>query len=133
MEATASIIAILQLSEKVIKYVRDVSGATDERKRLREQVRACSNILLTLRDGVEDSDEGQVWAKTVGLLASPLERLQKALELAAIKLQTKSSTKEKLKWPFKEKEVQKLIDAIESEKSLLVLSAPKKVTHASKS
>lgn len=122
MEATASIIAILQLSEKVIKYVRDVSGATDERKRLREQVRACSNILLTLRDGVEDSDEGQVWAKTVELLASPLERLQRALELAAIKLQTKSSTKEKLKWPFKEKEVQKLIDAIESEKSLLVLS-----------
>jgi hypothetical protein len=122
METAASIIAIVQLSEKVIKYVRDVSGATDERKRLREQVRACSHVLLTLRDEVEDSDEGPAWTETIEMLAFPLARLQKALELAAVKLQPKSSTKEKLKWPFKEKEVQKLIDAIESEKSLLVLS-----------
>jgi phage gp46-like protein len=122
METAASIIAILQLSEKVIQYVRDVSGATEERRRLREQVRACSNILLLLRDGVEDSDEGQAWAETVDMLASPLERLRRALELAAIRLHAKSSTKEKLKWPFKEKEVQKLIEAIESEKGLLTLA-----------
>jgi hypothetical protein len=32
METTASIIAILQLSEKVIQYVRDVAGATEERR-----------------------------------------------------------------------------------------------------
>jgi hypothetical protein len=119
METTASIIAILQLSEKVIQYVRDVAGATEERKRLREQVRACSNILLMLKDGMEDSEEGEAWAETVDLLAVPLERLRKALELAAIRLHAKTSTKEKLKWPFREKEVQKLIEAIESEKSLL--------------
>jgi hypothetical protein len=122
METAASIIAVLQLSDKVIKYIQGVSGATEDRKRLREQVRACSNILLMLRDGAEDPDEGQVWAKTVESLASPLARLQKALELAAAKLQLKSSTKEKLKWPFKEKEVQKLIEAVESEKSLLSLA-----------
>ncbi|KAH4116474.1 hypothetical protein HBI81_022200 [Parastagonospora nodorum] len=122
METAASIIAVLQLSEKVIKYIRDVAGATEDRKRLREQVRACSNILLTLRDGVEDSEEGQAWAETVELLASPLARLQTALELAALKLQAKSSTKERLRWPFKEKEVQKLVEAIESEKTVLILS-----------
>src|SRR3954464_205777 len=122
METAASIIAVVQLSEKVIKYIRDVSGATEERRRLREQVRACSNILLTLRDGVEDSDEGHAWTETVELLAAPLARLHKALELAAAKLQGASGTREKFKWPFKEKEVQKLIEAIESEKSLLVLS-----------
>jgi Cdc6-like AAA superfamily ATPase len=122
METTASIIAVLQLSDKVIKYIQGVSGATDDRKRLREQVRACSNILLTLRDGIEDSEEGQAWAETMGLLASPLARLQKALVLAALKLQARDGTKEKLKWPFKEKEVQKLIEAIESEKALLSLA-----------
>jgi DNA replication protein DnaC len=122
METAASIIAILQLSDKVIKYVRDVSGATEDRKRLREQVRACSSILLMLKDGIEDSEEGQAWAGTVDLLAPPLERLRKALELAAVRLHTETSTKEKLKWPFKEKEVQKFIEAIESEKSLLSLA-----------
>jgi hypothetical protein len=122
METAASIIAVLQLSDKVIKYVRDVSGATEERKRLREQIRACCSVLLMLKDGIEDLEEGQAWAGTVDLLASPLERLRKALELAAIRLHTKTSTKEKLKWPFKEKEVQKLVEAIESEKSLLTLA-----------
>jgi hypothetical protein len=122
METAASVIAVLQLSEKVIKYIRDVSGATEERKRLREQVRACSNILLMLRDGIEDLDEGESWAETFGLLACPLARLQQALELAATRLQSKSNTKEKLKWPFKEKEVQKLMEAIEGEKSLLSLA-----------
>jgi hypothetical protein len=122
METAASIIAVLQLSDKVIKYVRDVSGATEERKRLREQIRACCSVLLMLKDGIEDLEEGQAWAGTVDLLASPLERLRKALELAAIRLHTKTSTKEKLKWPFKEKEVQTLVEAIESEKSLLTLA-----------
>lgn len=122
METAASIIAVMQLSEKVIKYIRDVSGATEDRKRLREQVRACSNILLTLRDGVEDSEEGQTWADTIEVLAPPLLRLQTALELAALKLQARDCVKEKLRWPFKEKEVQKLIEAIESEKGLLALA-----------
>ncbi|KAH3996839.1 hypothetical protein HBI38_155770 [Parastagonospora nodorum] len=122
METAASIVAVLQVSEKVIGYIRSASGATEDRKRLRALVRACSNILLTIRDGIEDSEEGQAWAGTVRLLASPLSRLQTALELAAIKLQTRDCTKEKFKWPFKEKEVQKLIEAIESEKSLLILA-----------
>jgi len=122
METAASIIAVVQVSEKVIRYIRDVSGATEDRKRLREQVRACSNILSTLRDGIEDSEEGQEWGETIELLASPLMRLQTVLELAAVEFQAKASVKEKLKWPFKEKEVQILMAAIENEKGLLVLA-----------
>jgi len=122
METAASIIAVIQLSEKVVKYVRDASGATEERKRLREQVRGCCNILSTLRDGIEDSEEGEAWAETLDVLASPIARLHKALELAAVKLQKKDTTKEKLMWPFKEKEVQKLIEAVEGEKTLLIIA-----------
>jgi hypothetical protein len=122
METAASIIAVLQISDKVIKYIRDVSGATEERKRLREQVRACSNILLALRDEVEDYEEGEAWTKTMELIGGPLSRLQRALELAAVQLQGKSTTREKLKWPFQEKETMKLVEAIENEKSLLALA-----------
>jgi hypothetical protein len=122
MDAAASIIAIVQLCEKVIKYVNSASGAKADRARLRDQVRACSTMLLQLKDESEDSEEGQAWLETIVALTDPLKRLHKALEMAAAKLLNRDSVKEMLKWPFKEKEVQKLMVAIESEKSLLALA-----------
>jgi Cdc6-like AAA superfamily ATPase len=122
MDTAASIIAIVQLAEKVIKYVNSVKGAKDDRGRLRDQVRACSMILLQLQDAAEDADDGEAWSNTIAALSVPLARLHRALEMAAVKLHQKDDLKEKLKWPFNEKEVQKLIDAIEGEKSLLLLA-----------
>ncbi|KAF2818527.1 hypothetical protein CC86DRAFT_433300 [Ophiobolus disseminans] len=107
MEATASIIAITELCEKLIKYIN---------------MRACSMLLLQLRDQIEYADEGTVWSNTIYILKTPLKRLHNALELAAQKLHRKDDMVEKLKWPFKEKKVQKLIETIESEKSLLRLA-----------
>lgn len=122
MDAAASVIAIVQLCEKVIKYVNSASGAKADRARLRDQVRACSTMLLRLKDESEDSEDGVTWVGTIAALANPLERLHKALVMAAAKLSQGHGIKETLKWPFKEKEIQKLIEAIESEKSLLVLA-----------
>jgi len=122
MEVAASVIAVTQLCEKVIRYANNVSGAKDDRGRLRDQVRGCSMILLQLQDKIEDTDDGQTWSETLTCLATPLTRLYKALDMAATKLQGTDNSREKLTWPFKEKEVQKLIAAIESEKGLLGLA-----------
>jgi hypothetical protein len=86
METAASVIAIVQLSEKVIKYVNSVKGAKDDRGRLRDQVRACSMILLQLQDAAEDADDGEAWTNTVSALSVPLSRLHRALEMAAVRL-----------------------------------------------
>jgi hypothetical protein len=122
MEATASIIAIMQLCDKLIKYGNGVKGAKGDWSRLRDQIRGCSHLLLQLNDQAEDAEEGQSWSDTMAALSTPLERLRQALVVAATKLQKSDTKTGILKWPFQEKEVQKLITAIESEKGLLSLA-----------
>ena len=122
METTASIIAVTQLCEKVIKYIIAVSGAKEVKHRLRSQVRACSNLLLQLQDDVADSDELEEWSKTLKLLSTPLARLQEALSLAAVALSTRDGIVEKLGWPFREKDVEKLIEAIKCEMDMVTFA-----------
>jgi hypothetical protein len=122
METTASIIAVIQLCEKVIKYINAVSEAKEEKRRLRSQIRACSNLLLALKDGAEDSEEVGEWSTTLRLLATPLARFQEALSLAAVALSAPDGIRGKLRWPFKEKDVAKLIDAIKCEMAMVSLA-----------
>ncbi|KAH7073998.1 hypothetical protein BKA63DRAFT_385611, partial [Paraphoma chrysanthemicola] len=124
METTASLIAISQLCGKLIKYVNAVHGAREERIRLRDQIRACSVLLLQLQDRTEDSEADKAWQESIQALAQPhepLDRLHKALSMVAMKLQKPDKTLEKLKWPFKESDVSKLVAAVGEEMSLLSL------------
>jgi hypothetical protein len=105
METLASIIAAVQLFEQVANYVNGVSGAKSDRVRLCGQIRACCVILWQIRDQAEDFDEGKTWSQTIRVLATPLNRLSCALEMAAAKLQKKDSVRERLLWLFKEKDV----------------------------
>lgn len=124
----ASIIAVLQLAASVAGYINTAIGATKERKRLREEVRACQYILHQLKDEVDDSEEGTAWLETVEALEAPdapLGRLWTALNTVKLKLRPKEGipkTLVGLKWPFSEKEVEKMFAAIEREKALLELA-----------
>ncbi|CAN9384185.1 unnamed protein product [Alternaria alternata] len=124
METTASIIAVTQLCEKVIKYIIAVSGAKDEKTRLRLRIRGCSILLLQLQDAREaaDSEEVEEWSKTLELLSAPLARLHEALSLTAVTLSSRDGVREKLRWPFKEKDVMRLVDVIDSEMAMLSLA-----------
>ena len=111
LDTTASIIAILQLSAKLIEYINTAAGATKDRKRLRKEVRACSNILQQLKDEADDSEEGKAWSATIKILEgpnAPLHSLHMALDVIRIKLQPKDSFIRSLKWPFQGKELQKI-------------------------
>ncbi|CAN9399551.1 unnamed protein product [Alternaria alternata] len=122
METTASIIAVTQLCEKVIKYIIAVSGAKDEKARLRSKIRGCSSLLLQLQDEAADSEEVEEWTKTLELLSAPLARLHEALSLTAVALSSRDGVREKLQWPFKEKDVGMLVEAIDSEMAMLSLA-----------
>ncbi|CAN9187728.1 unnamed protein product [Alternaria alternata] len=122
METTASIIAVTQLCEKVIKYIIAVSGAKNEKARLRLKIRGCSSLLLQLQDEAADSEEVQEWSKTLELLTAPLARLHEALSLTAVALSSRDGVREKLQWPFKEKDVGMLVEAIDSEMAMLSLA-----------
>ncbi|KPM36223.1 hypothetical protein AK830_g10354 [Neonectria ditissima] len=128
LSTAASIIAVLQLSASVVGYINTAVGATKDRKRLREEVRACEYILLQLKEEADDSREGATWLQTIETLEAPdgpLRRLWTALKTVKSKLGLKKGLQKTLtglKWPFGEKEVEKLLATIEREKTLLELA-----------
>lgn len=128
LSTTASIISVIQLTSEVVKYISGVSGAIKERKRLRDEIRACELILFELQDDVEDPEEEKTWSETIKALEgsdAPLGRLQNVLSVVKAKLEPKKGLEKaltSLKWPFKEKEVNKIIFTIEREKALLLIA-----------
>lgn len=129
LSSAASIITVLQLSTDVVKYIIRVTGHSKDRKRLREEVLACESILLCLQDNVDDPNQESHWIQKVQALEespeTPLYRLSVILNVIKTKLEPKrglEKVKAALKWPFDEKELQMLIEAIEREKSLLQLA-----------
>ncbi|KAF1828738.1 hypothetical protein BDW02DRAFT_206603 [Decorospora gaudefroyi] len=124
----ASVIAVLQLSGKVVDYVGKVRDASEDRKRLRDEIRACKRILQEIKDDSDDFEEGDAWAdtlKTLERLDGPLPRLQSTLAQVETRLRKESTLKSSLRWPFQERDVRKMIEAIEREKSLLLLAQSK--------
>ncbi|PNY26502.1 Ankyrin repeat domain-containing protein 50 [Tolypocladium capitatum] len=128
LSGAASIIAILQLSSTLVEFIGACKGATTERRRLREEIRACTRILYELKDQSDDSEEGETWSETIRALeapGAPLGRLWVALSIVRVKLEPKQGFMKaiaSLQWPFEAAEVQKIIDAIDREKSLLHLA-----------
>jgi hypothetical protein len=128
LSITASTVAIIQISSDIIGYINGATGATKERKRLREEIRSCEFILQQLNDEASDAEEWSIWSATIKALEgpdAPLGRLWSALTTIKTKLEPKKGLKNALstlKWPFDEKEIEKIISAIEREKSLLDLA-----------
>ncbi|KAF5589386.1 transient receptor potential channel pyrexia [Fusarium pseudocircinatum] len=142
LSATASIIAVVQLTAEVTKYIIGVAGASKDRQRLLDEILACEALLMRLRDYSKGTDRPEIndwdanqtktdsvqtWSVKVKALESdnaPLYRLYKILDAVKTKLQPGhrsgiQKVKAALKWPFDEKEVAKLVDAFQRERSLL--------------
>jgi hypothetical protein len=111
-----------------VTYVSGATGATKERMRLHDEVLACELVLQQLKDEVHDTEEGKKWCEMIKALEAsdaPLGRLWAALGVIRVKLEPKKGLKKALstlKWPFDEKEVEKIISIIEREKTLLELA-----------
>lgn len=126
--AATSAVALLETAAKVITYINKVNGAKEDRKRLRDQVRAVTNVLHQLTDEADDDEEGHEWRETLEALEAsdgPLGRLQVVLsELLELTNPTTGAKKalSSIKWPFKEEQVKDILIAIEREKSLLHLA-----------
>ncbi|KAF5974131.1 ankyrin repeat domain-containing protein [Fusarium coicis] len=126
--ATASIIAILQLSTAATHYVVSAKGATKQQRRLHEELRGCEDILLQLKDILENEQPDPTRGPLFSLLEGPrslFERLETLFESIKTKLYPKKGLTRvfsSLAWPFNEKDVNELIAAIQREKSLLQLA-----------
>ena len=65
LSVTASIIAVLQLSGKVLGYLNDVKGASQDRAKCAVEASNVHSLLLNLRFCLEEGSANTPWYTTV--------------------------------------------------------------------
>lgn len=126
LSITASIIAIIQLTQQVIGYVIDVKNSSDDSKRILNELASAHTFLFLLEDKAKRS--GTQWDKTMRSLVTPngpLEQFKNALELLASKLGPRKGlkkVKKALSWSFQKREIKEILGTIERQKTLFILA-----------
>ncbi|KAI2475016.1 hypothetical protein Ptr902_13559 [Pyrenophora tritici-repentis] len=114
LSVTASIIAILQLSAKVLSYLNDVKDASKDRVACAVEASNLHNLLFNLRFRLsEEGDPSRPWYIAVQALAvkhGPLDQFKQALEMLQAKMTDGGRLKkagEALMWKFKRRRLQR--------------------------
>jgi hypothetical protein len=109
LSISASIVALLQLTETVISYLKNVHGSSSDRQRIFDEVSVTSGILMWLKEHAERKSESTSWTLTVQSLqisGGPLEQFKVALERLASKVAPVEGWRKAgkaLSWPFKKR------------------------------
>jgi hypothetical protein len=125
LSVTASIIAVLQLSAKVLVYISDVRDAPKARSHCEAEISNLCSLLRDLRDHVQTGDLSQLWYTAVAELAAPkgpLDQFKETLEALQDKITDGGRLKkasEVLVWKFKKEEIISILDRIERLKTLM--------------
>lgn len=128
LSVTASIIAILQLSAKVLGYLNDVKDASKDRMQCAVETSNLYNLLFNLRVHLEEGSPDEPWYTAVRALDvenGPLDQFKQALEI----LQTKMTDGGRLKkarkallWTFKKEEIASILSRMERLKTLIKIA-----------
>jgi hypothetical protein len=128
LSISASIIAVIQLSGTVIEYLNGVKAASEDRRRLLDEVASISGFLYILKDRAAQSQQGNSWSSTLKSLdgpKGPLAQFKIALERLTSKLAPVVGLRKAGKaitWPFQKEEIKELLATIERQKSLFSLA-----------
>lgn len=128
LSVTASIIAVLQLTESVVKYLNDAKDASKDCNKFLIEISTVNGLLFSLKDLVGRAELGETWLATtrsLGVPTGPLAQFKSALELLATHLEPVVGLKKAgkaLTWPFKKGEVIDILNTIERQKTLFVLA-----------
>lgn len=118
----ASIYNLLELSERVITYIKDARGANEERKTLINEL-ASTKVVLSELESKADTDE---WRPTMEALMTkngPRDQFKSVLERLGKKLDADGRRVVKsLTWHFAKEEIKEILSQIERVKSLFVLA-----------
>jgi len=120
----SSILALLQATTNVIRFVSSVSGASESRQKVLYEVSSLGGILVILMNLAKRSQQSPVWSTTIKSLSAPkgpLEQCQSMMKLLASKL-TRRKVGEALTWPFRNDEINDILKAIERQKTHFVLA-----------
>ena len=124
----ASLAALIQLSTKVAQYLKEVKSGSEDRIRLRDELRGTNCLLEMLQDRMDDAEFLKKDLASIGSLdvpGGPLEQLTKALEQLERKLVPSHRLKQiskALLWPFSKEELNEIVSTIERQKTAFNLA-----------
>ena len=125
LSITVSVLTLLQLTEKVIKYARQTKDAPRERTRVLQEASGPAGLLITLKSLVDDCDPQDPWLRATSRLATsngPLEQYRYALEKLVGKIMLGDGFRkigQALSWKFTKEDISDLLLQIERVKSLI--------------
>jgi len=130
LSVTASLIAILQLSTKVVGYLNDVNDASKDRAKCMIEATNLNSLLTSLRFRVEEVGSNTPWYTSVRGLAvenGPLMQFKQALEELQDKMtgveggrgRKARKIRNALIWKFKKEEIASILARMERLKGLV--------------
>jgi hypothetical protein len=128
LSVTASIIAVLQLSAKVLGYLNDVKDASKDCMQCAVETSNLYNLLFNLRVHLEEGSLDAPWYTTVQALDvenGPLDQFKQALETLQAKMTDGGRLKKAgkaLLWKFKKEEVASILSRMERLNTLIEIA-----------
>ncbi|KAL9049918.1 MAG: hypothetical protein Q9162_006945 [Coniocarpon cinnabarinum] len=119
LSVTASVIAVVQLSCKVFKYLRDVKDAPKECEKCKKEVLNNQILLSTLQGRLDEAQPDQPWFKQIQKLneaEGPLCQYKQALEELWARIAPQHGLQKvqgRLLWKFSKKEVESILERME--------------------
>ena len=128
LSATASIIAVLQLSSKVVGYLTNVKDASKERAQCAIEVANLHSLLLNLKFHLDSENVNTPWYTAVRALAienGPFDQFKQALQTLQAGMTDRGPSKKVtdiLMWKFKKDEVESILRRVERLKMLVEIA-----------
>lgn len=141
ISVAASIVAVLQLTTSVVRYINDVNDGQEERLSLRNEIISAYGPLQMLHDRIVDEEKRAAayprtpnpWLSSVMALAAkwgPLEQYADVLQTLQWEKDKFMNPSEKrlkvvakhLAWPFKKTDVEKYMKVVERQKMMFLLA-----------
>ncbi|KAI4125302.1 MAG: hypothetical protein LQ347_005424 [Umbilicaria vellea] len=121
-----SIISVLQLSAKVVKYLAATKDASVDCQRLLLEIQSVTGLLYMLKERLAGAgSETLPWTHSLDAPEGPVTQFRQALEELVPKLLPAEGWKKvgkTLSWPFKKEEIMAILGRIERQKSLFGLA-----------
>jgi len=128
LSATASLIAVLQLTAKVIEYINDMKDAPRHCQLCAIEASNLQNLLINLRFRLEQRQEKDAWftaLRGLDINGGPLDQYKEAVKTLVAKVEidgTRQEIKKRLSWTFSKGDVEDLMGRIERLKLLISIA-----------
>jgi len=125
ISVAASIIAVLQLTSEIIKYLTDVKDAPKECQQCSTEASNLQSLLINLLYHLDQGKTGDPWYTAVRALNvenGPIDQYKQALEQLRSRVEIQDGVqklKRRLLWKFSKEEVVNILASMERLRSLV--------------